>query len=432
MRPRFRSPEDAGLLARVPEALRAANGIPEPGQAEVRERAADLVSKVLADVLLPGGVRLSPLGAGWSRDIDVYLREWPEPARLGALGWFPLAPLLSRLGSPEEGVWAVVEDGRVLSGLDLHVGPPPDPVSSLIGRCRRRGEVRAREVLEARALLRDGHILPADEPEIRLMARVEAGLGGKALAAWRDGPPLEAPASLPGFALRRRLARVRAALRPRVVVAVSGVDGSGKSTLIRSVSRNLERADVPVGCVWARPGVGVGWLERPVRLLKKLLGHDDSWGSAKIAAGVPAGELTSRRGVTGWTWAMLVILSFLADVRWQHIKGRGVLLYDRHLLDALVHLDFVYGGADLRLHRALVRRLMPKPALAVYLDVPAEVAVSRKPTEPWDIYVGEYVVRRQIEGYEARLDEVEDLHRMDGNAPAEELAVAVTRMLAKA
>jgi thymidylate kinase len=124
---------------------------------------------------------------------------------------------------------------------------------------------------------------------------------------------------------------------------------------------------------------------------------------------------------------MLVTLSFLVDVRLQHVKGRGVLLYDRHLLDALVTLDFVYEGVDLRLHRAVVRRGLPKPQLSVYLDVPAEVAVTRKPE---DIF-GEYAIRRQLESYEARRGEVEDLRRLDGTRPPEELAAVVTRWLAE-
>ena len=427
-------PEDAELLARVPRSLRAVNGVPEPEQAAARERAAALASDALAGLVLPGGVRTSPLGPGWSRDIDLHLLAWPEQASLEALGWIPLDPLLHRLGIPGRGSWAVTEDGRVLAGLDLHLGSPPDPVTSLIGRCRRRGEVRVREVLEARTLLRAGHVLPADDPVVRIAARVEAGLGGQDLARWKDGPALGAPVPLPGRLLRRRWSQVRLALRPRLVVAVSGVDGSGKSTLIQSVIQNLDRAGVPVSRVWARPGGKRNrLLDGLARAGKRLLGQDPSPGGAQVAKGVPAGDLASRRGILGWTWAMLVTLSFLADVRQQHARNNGVLLCDRYLLDALVHLDFVYGGVDLRLHRSVIRRGLPKPQLSFYLDVPAEVALARKPeqAEPEDVYTGEYVIRRQLEGYEARLDQVQHLRRLDGSRPAEELAAMVTRWLAE-
>jgi thymidylate kinase len=137
--------------------------------------------------------------------------------------------------------------------------------------------------------------------------------------------------------------------------------------------------------------------------------------------------LVSRHSIVGWAWAMLITLSFLVDVYKQHVKGCGVLLYDRHLLDALVTLDFVYEGVDLRLHRALVRRGLPKPLLSVYLDVPAEAALSRK---PGDIF-GERAIRGQLERYEMRCGEVENLRWLDGTHPMDELAAAVTRWLAQ-
>ncbi len=427
------APEDAKLLDQVPQSLRAVNGIPEPEQAASRERAASLTLDALADLLLPDGVRTSPLGPGWSRDIDLHLRAWPEPARLKALGWIPLDPLLHRLGVPSKGEWAIIQGGQVLAGLDLHLGPPPHPVTSLINRCWRRGEVRVREMLEARALLRAGHTLPAEEPAIRIAARVEAGLGGQALTRFRDGPALGAPSPLPGRWIRRRWAnlKLRSMLRPRLVVAVSGVDGSGKSTLSCLVARNLDRAGVPVSYIWARPGRTLRFLEILARASKRLLGQDSAPGIHQVAAGMPTDSLASRRGVVGWTWAMLVTLSYLVDVSWQYLRTHGVLLCDRHLLDALVQLDFAYGGVNLRLHRAVVRRVLPKPLLSVYLDVPAEVAVARKPREPWDVFVGEYPIRRQLEIYEAHFGEVRNLRRLDGERPADELAAVVTRWLAE-
>ncbi len=419
--------KDAELIDRVPQSLRALSGIPEPDQARDRERAAALAFAALADLLLPGGVRTSPLGPGWSRDIDLYLRAWPKPARLEALGWIPLDPLLLRLGIRDRGKWAIMEDGRVLVALDLHLGPPPDPVISLLRRCRRRGEVRVREVLEARALLRAGHALPADDPVVRIAARVEAGLGGQELARWRDGPALAAPATLLSCRIRRHWAKMRSMLRPRVVIALSGVDGSGKSTLSRLLARNLDRADVPVSLIWSRPGTRLGWLNALARAGKKLLGQELSPGMVRVAGGASAEDLTSRRGVLGWMWAMLVTLMFLVNVRQQHVRSRGVLLYDRHLLDALATLEFFYRGVNLSLHRAVIRQGLPKAMLSIYLEVPAEVALARK---PGDVF-GEYVVRGQLQSYNAHRDEVEDLHRLDGKRPPDELAMVVTGWLVR-
>lgn len=425
--------EDAELVRRVPRSLRAANGIPEPDQAAARERAAELASEALADLLLPRGVRTSPLGPGWSRDIDMHLSAQPEPARLKALGYIHLDPLLRRLGNPEPGNWAVVEDRRVLAALDLHVGPPPDPVASLLGRCRRRGEVRVREVLEARALLDAGHDFPPDDAVVRVLAGVEAGLGGHAFARWSDGRARPAPAALPGGSFRRRLAVVRSALRPRPTVAISGVDGSGKTTLSQLLTRNLERAGIPATYVWARPGkMGNKTFESLVRVVKRLLRQDaSSWGITQVVRGAPTGELASRRGLVGWVWTMVVTLWFLADVRGQQLRNQGVFVCDRYILDALVQLDLAYRGVDLRFHRAVVRRGLPKPLLSVYLDASAEVVLARRPEELEDIYSGEYVIRRQLASYETHRGGIERLLRLDANRPADELAEEVARWLAE-
>ncbi len=417
-------PEDIELVSRVPRSLRTVNGIPEPEQVVAQERAAILASKALADLLLPGGVRTSPLGPGWSRDIDLHLLTWPEPTRLKELGWIHLDPLLRRLDIPSTGKWAVMEGGRIMAGLDLHLEPLPDPVTALLTRCRRRGEVRIREVLEARELLSTNHILPTDEPVIGIAARIEAGLGGKDLARWRNGPALEAPSPLPGHRFRRfrRLLRNgRALLRPRLVVAISGVDGAGKSTLSQLVGRSLGQMGVPASRVWARPGMRRGWLNGIAYVGKRLFGRDPAPETRRVASGMPVGPPAARRGIVGWTWVTLLTLSFLANTLRQHLRGRGVLLYDRHFVDALVTFDVVYEGVDLRLHKALVRRILPKPELSIYLEVPAEVARARKPEDIFE----EIAIRRQLESYEAHFGEAKNVQRLDGTLPADELAAVV-------
>jgi hypothetical protein len=73
--------EDVELLGRIPRSLRAVNGVPEPDSAVARGHATVLASDALADLLLPGGVRTSPLGPRWSRDIDLHLLAGVGEAR---------------------------------------------------------------------------------------------------------------------------------------------------------------------------------------------------------------------------------------------------------------------------------------------------------------------------------------------------------------
>lgn len=424
-------PEEEQLLARLPAGARVANGVPARDVAAARAYAAERVREVLGDVLYPGGLRTSPLGVEWSSDIDAHVHTWPEDARLADAGWLALDPLLARIGSRARGRWAVTDAGTVLGALDLHREPPPDPVEVVLARCRQRGEVRLREVLELRRLVADGMSLPPRDAVVSVAADIEAGLGGDVLEPWATGQPRGAARSVPPVPLtggaparwRARARRVRRALRPRVVVGFSGVDGSGKSTLQRLVGEQLDRAGVPVATVWARPGMRMAWAQRAAHLAKRVLRQDTQPGVRIVGAG--EGErLASRSGMIGWAWTFVVAVSFLVDVWRQHLRACGVLLYDRHLLDALVTLDVFYAGVPLGLHRALVRRLMPRAPHAFYVDVSPEVAAARKPGDT----IGASAVRRQLDVYQ-RLLRDSDAVVLDGTRPAHELTAQVVNAL---
>jgi thymidylate kinase len=419
------TPEDELLVAAVPRALRSPNAIPEPEVAAARERAALAVAEALAGLIVPGGIRTSPLGPAWSRDIDVYVTSPPDPADLRLRGWFSVDGLLTRLGSPGPGRWAVVDGGTVLACADIHRGRPPDPLTSLLDRSRRRGEVRVREVLELRALARSGLSLPGGHSVVEAAARIERSLGGTDLRRWAVDGPLHPPAKLAGPRAGATLGRWRAALRPRVAIALSGVDGAGKSSMARLLARDIGRLGVETTVVWTRPGMRLGWLDWSARLVKRTLRQDAAPGIGRVATDGGQG-LASRRGVVGWAWALLVTVSFLRDVRGRHRRARGVVVFDRHLLDALVTLEFAYEGVDLRLHRWLVRHLMPKAVLTAYLEVPAEVAAGRKV----DDLFGAHAVRRQLEGYAARRAEVENVLVLDGTRSPEGLALEILRAIA--
>jgi thymidylate kinase len=419
--------EDELLLARVPEADRAKNGIPSAEIRASRARASEIAGAALAEFVLPGGVRTSPLGAGWSNDVDLHLSHLPDPGKLEALGWLPIDPLYRRLGLPATGRWAIAEKGRVLGSADLHLGPPPDPVGALLARCRRRREVRAREALEARALVRAGLRFPND-PIVGVLAQVEVWLGGDVLAPGH-GDPAAPPVALPGHrarSIRRAIAGVR---RRRLAIALSGVDGAGKSWLARTLQTQLELAGVPTSVVWTRPGMRIGSLDRLARTAKRILRQDSRPGVARVAQGEAPGSLLSRGGALGWTWALLVTLSFIRDARRRSRLARGVVIWDRHLLDALVTIDFAYGGGDgLRVHRRLVRLLLPPADLTVYLDVPAKVAVDRK---PGDLF-GEHAIQRQLEAYQRRSDDVQEMYVVDATLPVDELAARLVRLILSA
>jgi thymidylate kinase len=102
-----------------------------------------------------------------------------------------------------------------------------------------------------------------------------------------------------------------------------------------------------------------------------------------------------------------------------------VVVYDRHLADALVMLDTAYPGVDLRRAEMLIRRFLPPAAFTLYLEVPPDVAATRKPDDAF----GQDFIRRQIDRYGVRLKEVRPLVRLDGTRPEAEVASDALRLV---
>lgn len=136
---------------------------------------------------------------------------------------------------------------------------------------------------------------------------------------------------------------------PPVLVTVSGLDGSGKSTVVRTVARLLEEQGLIVRCVEA--------LRCNRDLLRSVRHHRDRVG---------------RRAE-----------EFLADyVAWSAVhnvstavaSGADVVLSDRYVLDHLANQAAFGVGFD---RTGWVDDLLPTPDLAVQLEVSAPVACHR-------------------------------------------------------
>jgi len=404
------------LLAAGPRQYLIRNGVPTDEERTDRQRAHALILEQFGTRLASAGVDHSPLGVEWTDVFDVHLAPGTsiDPAVLSEHSWIALDPLWRQLEKnvSATSVWAVVADGRVLASARFGASRRRDPVETILERVRVGGEVRLREMLELRALARVGHNLPASSRVLQAAADIESNLGSRDLVRWTSGRRLPAPVALPEFARTPR----------RFLVAVSGVDGAGKTGLTESLANSLARSGVPVTHVWLRPGMGLGVVAAIAARVKRALGVDPRPGIGLMAAEQGA-ELRSRRGAIGWVWSMLVTITFVLGVRRQHVSSRGVVLWDRHVLDALTTLDFVYGGVNLTVQRSLIRRLLPAADRVFYLDVPVDVALERKPAD----MIGEHAVRRQLDAYEWWLPKLDRIQTIDARRPAPAVAMEVFR-----
>ncbi len=224
------------LRAHAAEA-RARDGLPTEQQEAARVGAHAEIEEALAGHLVPGGLKMSPLGPGWTDRFHARVDVLPDAAVLRAREWWALGRLLD---DPTGGrCWAVVVGGRTVAAAVLSV-EPHDAASVVIDRCLERGEVRLREVLELRELARSGARLPGSSRALEVAADIETGLGDRQLVRWATGRRLASPSSLPGRR-RRRTAPF--------AMAVSGVDGSGKSSLSHELTSSLQAASVDVSHV---------------------------------------------------------------------------------------------------------------------------------------------------------------------------------------
>ena len=402
-------------------------------RAERFQRAVALLEEALRP--LGDGVALasSELGPLWWRDVDVLVS--PElladaDEALRAAGFLPLDPLLVWLGRTGGARRYAAMDAEPLCRVELSV------------QLHERGPAAEEAIARARRPAGDG--LPRlaavdrlDKQAAKIVAGRRATLRGVLeLAALRDelgsGPTALARRRYLVWTLararnvRRRLARRLRARR--LVVAFSGIDGSGKSTQAARLADSLMRVDVPAVAVWGRIGFsGSPLLTAAARLGRRVLPAGSHSAQRARAQGTGGAAPLTRRGPIGWTWALGVTIAYLRVVRAGVRRGRGrVVVLDRGLPDALIDLEKGFAG-ELRLgmHRRLIRRLAPRADVTFYLRLSGSAAHERKR----DLFAPSV-----LESYAERFDQVASelgAVLVDAERPAEEIARDVLRAVAE-
>jgi len=225
--------------------------------------------------------------------------------------------------------------------------------------------------------------------------------------------------------LLRRSLNVKLPHRNRIV-AISGLDGAGKSFQAEALRETLERLVIPAVIEWMPLGHNQG-LEI-LRLPKRLV-HRDSTSTAlhpaMMEGSVPdsrARRWRERSELLTQAWATIVVLANLVSHRRATFRypWRGrIVIHDRYTCDSASQLHFWYGERrSYRFQKWLLRVLSPKPLCSFFLDVPPEVALIRK---------GEYTLaelRRQARLYREEYRRA-GAHRLDAELPAATLCARI-------
>lgn len=233
---------------------------------------------------------------------------------------------------------------------------------------------------------------------------------------------------------RGRLLRYLRRPRRGAVVALSGLDGVGKSTQSEMLRAILTKLGYQAEVVWApysHPALLRRITRGPKRLLARLPVGPLAYASADA---LERGLLSPRpgepsaggrwRGIAGPIWSTVIVLangiSFRRSARGTRLAGR-IVIYDRYVLDAIVDLRFTWSsGGRLQFREALLRMLGPNPRCGVFLDASPETAHARKPDSSLPL------AQLRAALYRSEYQRL-GLRRLDGELPATEISRQIAR-----
>jgi len=230
---------------------------------------------------------------------------------------------------------------------------------------------------------------------------------------------------------RRRVGR---ALRPSgLMVAVLGVDGAGKSTVMARVEQDLAPA------FWSTKLYHGRALDSPLRWTKRVRQERRERDLIKrelesAATANPHAVPLSRdphdkpsRGLVlslvklGLWWADYTILGYVTDV-YPQLRRSALVLFDRYYHDLLVDPTRHRYGGPMWLARS-VGRAFPQPHLVILLDAPAEVLHARKQ----EVSLEE--TARQRKAYLDLVQKLPNGHVLDASRPVHEVVADTERII---
>ena len=217
--------------------------------------------------------------------------------------------------------------------------------------------------------------------------------------------------------------------RRGAVVAISGLDGAGKSSQAAALVNALQALDVDAATEWTRitRNRSLDMFAGPVKWVLRLFGRGDTPPPETRSTDEPfdAGrEFRKRSPFVTQIWTVIVAVTNALTQRKvtrPHLRAGRVVVCDRYVLDSAVHLRWLYGeDRRFSFQTALVRWLSPRPLKVFFLDIDPEIAYARKPDFDLDELTAQAALYR-------RLHPSFSAHRIDGQRNPADIAAEIAR-----
>jgi len=173
--------------------------------------------------------------------------------------------------------------------------------------------------------------------------------------------------------------------KKQIFICFTGIDGSGKTTLAKSLTDQLNRGGFECKYVYNRL---VPFLLKPFI----VIGHKLYLRGKNISNNYDEYSTTKRKAIRAnplsfiYEWLLLLDYSIqvMLKVKIPLMLGKNIVC-DRYIYDTLAtDLAVDFGYSDQKIERTLNRFLLlfPKPQLIFLVDVPEEIAYQRKDDIP--------------------------------------------------